>query len=274
MGALPNLIIVGAMKCGTTSLHQYLNVHPEIGMSSPKEVNFFSGECSGESLEWYCSRFDPAAKIRGESSQNYSKAHHPMYAGAPQRMSQVIPDCKIIYLVRDPIERYLSHLVENYIGETKRDRAWNIENDHYLKTGMYHYQLGFFLEYFCKEQVLVVELEELSQNRISTMNGIFDFLGVPRFTDDKAFDFVSNENGVGIAPPSIQRSAVYRAARKIAPDLTHKILQLPMVRKHAFPGSLKQDLSLAEREQLAAKFRPDVDKLRELLGRDFPHWSV
>ncbi len=67
--ALPNLIIVGGLKCGTTSIHHYLGLHPEVQMSKPKELNFFVEELNWDlGLDWYASRFDGRSAVRGESS--------------------------------------------------------------------------------------------------------------------------------------------------------------------------------------------------------------
>lgn len=273
-GALPNLIVIGAMKCGTTSLHEYLDRHPEIGMSDPKEVNFFSGEYADRSLDWYMALFDPNKSIRGESSQNYSKGHHPLYGGAPARMAELVPNAKLIYLVRDPIERYRSHLVENFIGEPDDDVRWNWENDHYVKTGLYHFQIGFFLEYFPLDQILVVDLDDLQTHRLRTMNEIFEFLGVSSVNDPGLFEFVSNTSDETVAPWRIQRNLAYRAANRVAPQLTDRLMRNRIVADTLLAGGKKKRLSEAELAALAARFKPDVDALRELLGRDFPTWSV
>lgn len=104
-GALPNLVVIGAMKCGTTSLHHYLDVHPDIAMSQAKELNFFFGDdADGESgdaevrswhngnwhrgVEWYAAQFDAGAPVRGEASPGYTSPAHPEVAG---RMAAIIP---------------------------------------------------------------------------------------------------------------------------------------------------------------------------------------
>ena len=69
-GLAPNLIVIGGLKCGTTSLHHYLNLHPQIAMSRPKELNFFVAELNWElGSEWYASHFERDAEIRGETSR-------------------------------------------------------------------------------------------------------------------------------------------------------------------------------------------------------------
>src|SRR5205085_12476815 len=72
-GALPNLIVIGAQKCGTSGLHYYLSLHPEISVSTPKELNFFIAERNWPlGLDWYRSHFDAEARVRSEASPNYS----------------------------------------------------------------------------------------------------------------------------------------------------------------------------------------------------------
>src|ERR687894_2292944 len=71
--ALPNLIVIGAQKCGTSVLHYYLSLHPEVSMSRPKELNFFIEERNWpRGLDWYKSQFDGDARVRGEASPNYT----------------------------------------------------------------------------------------------------------------------------------------------------------------------------------------------------------
>jgi hypothetical protein len=96
--ALPNLVVIGAMKCGTTSLHHYLDLHPEISMSRPKELNFFIGDDGGpgdwrggtwrRGTAWYAQHFEPAAPVRGEVSPGYTSPSFPYEAG---RMAAVVP---------------------------------------------------------------------------------------------------------------------------------------------------------------------------------------
>ncbi len=84
-GALPNLIVIGGLKCGTTSLHHYLNLHPEIGMSRPKELNFFVEELNWElGADWYRGHFPADVAVRGETSPHYT--NRPRFEGVAERM--------------------------------------------------------------------------------------------------------------------------------------------------------------------------------------------
>jgi hypothetical protein len=84
---LPNLIVIGAQKCGTTSLHYYLSLHPEIAMSRTKELHFFSRRWR-RGLRWYERQFRDPAPIRGESSPSY--AFYPVWRDVPERMAEVV----------------------------------------------------------------------------------------------------------------------------------------------------------------------------------------
>ena len=87
---LPNLIIIGGLKCGTTSIHHYLGLHPEIQMSKPKELNFFVEELNWDlGLDWYASRFDDRFEVRGESSPHYTNL--PRFEGVAERIQRALP---------------------------------------------------------------------------------------------------------------------------------------------------------------------------------------
>src|SRR5687767_4299497 len=99
-GALPNLVVIGGLKCGTTSLHHYLNLHPEVEMSRPKELNFFVAELNWPlGPEWYASHFSGGTSVRGESSPHYT--NRPRFEGVAERMRSVLTDARLVYMVRD-----------------------------------------------------------------------------------------------------------------------------------------------------------------------------
>lgn len=272
--ALPNLVIIGAMKCGTTSLNDYLALHPQIQMAAAKEINWFCGENSHQSLDWYRAQFDASFAVRGEASQNYSKAHYPLYQGAPQRMAALIPDAKLIYLVRDPIERYRSHVVENYVGETSETLTEIEDMGHVFQVGRYAFQLRFFLDHFPIEQVLVVDSDDLQQQRFATMNRIFAFLGLDGLNDPAIFDFKVNTNASKGIPTRLQSSLAYRAARKLAPFDLDGLLSRPAISRHMFPGLEKPSMSREEIDQLCERYAADVADLRALTGLSFSGWQV
>lgn len=273
MGCLPNLVVVGAMKCGTTSLHDYLDLHPSIGMSRPKEVNFFAGGNSRQTLEWYSSLFDEQYKVRGESSQNYSKRHHPHFVGAFSRMFEAIPKSKLIYVVRDPIERYKSHLAYNYFNETVVTNEFNHRIDHYMKTGLYHYQLLEMIKFYDISQILVVDVSKLRSKRHRTLNEIFNFLNVEELPDDGRFDFERNKHEEARVPKRVRTKLAVRAASKVAPELTRRMLTSGPIGERIRKNGMKQ-LEPAREMELRDLYHEDTEKLRRLLGQKFETWSV
>ena len=108
--ARPNLFVIGAMKSGTTTLHEYLGSHPEICMSDRKEPGYFVEEYGwSNGVDWYLRQFsgDGKEKYLGESTTDYTKL--PRFKGVARRIAEFNPGAKIMYLLRDPIERTISH---------------------------------------------------------------------------------------------------------------------------------------------------------------------
>lgn len=189
--ALPNLIVIGAMKCGTTSLHNYLDQHPEITMAEEKEINYFVPQYhSDKPVEWYTGHFDEHARYRGEASQNYSKRHLVNEVAAS--MHKLIPDVKLIYIIRNPVKRFLSH-VHEAISQEYRDRNYDpnddedLEGSNFTLTGRYFYQLEPFLKYFQSDQVKIMLLEDLKDKPLQTMNDTFRWLGLKELNENQMF---------------------------------------------------------------------------------------
>jgi hypothetical protein len=272
-GALPNLIIIGAQKCGTSGLHYYLSLHPEIAMSRPKELNFFIAERNWpRGIEWYARHFDPGAPIRGEASPNYTA--YPQHMGVPGRMAQVVPDAKLIYIVRDPLDRIAAHWVHNYAK--RRERGGVAEtithpNTSYLSRSRYFMQINRFLEHYPIEQVLVVDQDDLRDDRAQTLRDIFRFCGAdPAFRHPK-FDQIRHSSArkrratrLGMRIQRLSRSR--RVPRKLwlAFDVA-----LPLSKP-----ILKPDIAAELPAESLEVLRDDAERLRELTGLEFAHWSI
>jgi len=137
---LPHFIIIGAMNAGTTSLYHYLKTHPDIISSSPKEPSFFVQDRFRKGLEWYKSIFKGAGRFAFEASANYSKRH--LFPGVPKRMFKVVSEIKLIYLLRDPIERAKSHYMWGCAHGLEDREFSSVIKDHncnLIKTGQYYY---------------------------------------------------------------------------------------------------------------------------------------
>jgi hypothetical protein len=273
--ALPNLIIIGAMKCGTSSMHNYLDAHPEISMSRQKELNFFSFDRHWQRGEdWYGHHFSSAAAIRGESSPSYSK--FPKVPHVPERMRTVIPSARFIYLVRDPVARIVSHYRHRLeVGKEKRslnEALREFEGNQYIDCSRYHMQLQQYLCHFSQSQILVVGAEEMKENRHETLRDVFRFLNVDESVRSPRHDAIYHASKPhGLVRRTAEQS---RLGRKIRPYVPHSIVHWAAARgpkeREVVPPSLDRGL----REALCDYLREDVERLRTQVGRDFAQWSI
>jgi hypothetical protein len=190
---LPEVVVVGAMKCATSALHEYLDAHPDISMSDLKELNFFNGPdrpphadpdtwwVTGQwhrGLDWYAAQFDPQAPVRGESSPAYTSPSFPEVA---VRMASVVPDARLLYLVRDPVDRAVSQYAHHQRDGTERrpvEEAVLDPESQYLARSRYAERLDPFLEHFDPGQVHIVVQERLLHHRAEEMAKVYQHVGV------------------------------------------------------------------------------------------------
>jgi Sulfotransferase family len=276
--ALPNLVVIGGLKCGTTSLHHYLNLHPEIHMSRPKELNFFVAELNWPlGTDWYATHFAADVPVRGESSPHYTNL--PRFRGVADRMSTVIPEAKLIYMVREPIDRMLSHYLHNLSGGYERRplaEALADPDSAYVHRSMYALQLEPFEARFGADRVEVVSREELKADREGTMRRVFRFAGVDDAFSSPQF---SREWETGGGKRSGRFRLMDRAVR--APGLraadrwfdrlpeslrwvVERVIHDPDGREVERP-----ELPPELRERLRERFRPQTRRLEAMTGRRF-----
>jgi Sulfotransferase domain len=278
-GAMPNLIVIGGLKCGTTSLHHYLNLHPEIAMSRPKELNFFVAELNWElGPDWYASHFSPSAAVRGESSPHYTNL--PRFEGVAERMRRQLGiEVRIVYMVRDPIDRLLSHYLHNVGGgyETRpMEQVLADPDSAYVARSRYAMQVEPYLSEFGGDRVAIVSREELKDDRAATMRRAFEFLEVEAsFTSeqfDREWETGSAKSGGGFR---IMDRAVripgLRALDRNFDRLPERLRWLVerLVHDPESGAAAKPELSREFREQLEELFREDVARLEQVAGKRF-----
>lgn len=244
-GALPTFIVIGAMKSGTVSFHNYLDAHPEIGMSRPKETNFFSTpDHNGHDLRWYRKQFFGRGPQFGESTTWYTKRHER--DGVAQRMHAQFPNLRLIYLVRDPVERAVTHFLHDIskgrVTPDDFDAVFADPTTTYFQSSRYAYQLEPYLELFGRDRILVITSEDLRDERVATLQRVFAFLGVDASFTTPTFDVVHHRT---VDKPSIGTDLVARL-----------------------------QLSPEQRAFVADALRDDIDRFRALVGDDFARWSL
>lgn len=272
---LPNLVVIGAMKCGTTSLHQYLGQHPDIAMSKVKEVNFFLEGHWGKGARWYESHFDGSATFRGESSTSYTK--YPQRPGVPARMHSVLPDAKLIYILRDPIERTISHYLHAY-HRSREERPLaealrSLADNPYIDPSRYHMQLERYLDHYPLSQILVLTTEDLRENPALTLDRAVEFIGASPFRFE-ALGKANVSEQRGRNNPLGRLSETYRAkrfARRVPQPAIElvKFVNARLSRKVRRPR-----LDPDTRHTLTEFLREDVTRLRALTGYPLEKWSV
>ncbi len=266
---LPNLVIIGAMKCGTSSLHSYLNVHPDVHMSVTKELDFFIEEKNwSQGLRWYESQFTIPAKIVGESSPNYTKC--TLFKGVPERMHRVIPDAKLIYLVRDPVERILSQYVHmvaaGYETRSFAEALKDLSNNEYVDNSRYFFQVSQFLQRYAPERILVVAAEDLTGRRSLALREVFSFLGVDADFSHSAFSREHHKSSDKRQRTALGRlvskaSRLSPLARRLAPGLVERQIDRPTI-----------DDSL--RRRLYDLLCEDLEGVRAFSRHPLPQWGA
>jgi hypothetical protein len=278
---LPNFIIIGAQKCGTSSLHTYLDEHPDIQMSTEKEVQYFSEEWRWEQgLEWYQNRFPEGPGLKGEASPQYT--WYPYCDKSAERMAALLPDIKLIYMVRDPITRMASQY-QDWVAQfwergSFEEAMENIDEwpHRYRVTSSYWYQLQHYLKYYKPEQIKVVALEDLSKATTVTMRGILEFLEVnPDFWSQSWLER-RHTGDIKRRPHPLFQPLVSdwlrmelleprRIPRKVAYAIRHFIQRTGTPIERPNPeGQFEQ--------RLMALFRDDVNQLKQFSGQQFDRW--
>lgn len=279
------------MKSATTSLHNYLASHPSIFMSKTKEPTHF---VDGEQLKlvspglyrrgyWrdrdrYLELFATAgdATFVGESSTCYAML--PQVGGVAQRIAAFNPDSRIVYIMRDPIERVISHYWHNakWQSETRPIEKAVRDEPYYREWSHYARQLEPYLKTFGRERVRVLTLEELQADPVIQMQDLYRWLGVDA-TVAQSQPERHNETGREISAAT--RLAFLRNLR----DWRYWRAVSPMIPKPVRVMVRKMTRRVIDRRSIDTTrvveyLRPiqlaETQQLTDLLGREFPEWKT
>lgn len=289
----PNLFLVGAMKSGSSALTFHLHAHPQIFMTMrPKEPSYFVareqlkevypqmerlGLWKGE--ECYLALFKGAdnARVVGDASQNYARLNR--VTGVAERIAAFNRDARILYIMRDPVERTISHywyMVLNF-GE-RRDISEAIKRDRdYLDTSYYAMQLKPYIELFGRENVKAITSEAMRSSLIPTMQGVYEWLGVDRTFEppNKSFEVnitpeqVSQVRGLGLLH-QVKHSKLWSAIGPSVPRpiraLGNRLSVKTVKRKNVQVDKVMEFLRPIQQNQ--------TSELADLLGRGFTEWTT
>lgn len=293
---MPNFLIIGAAKAGTTSLYGYLEQHPQVYMSSIKEPRFFALE--GEKLDFrgpaqsinhtsvttlaeYSQLFEEATAQTaiGEASTVYLS--HPK---AAERIKHYIPDVKLIAVLRDPAERAFSsylHLVRDgyetlSFAEALEAEPVRIKENwqplwYYKERGFYYRQLQKYFKLFEPEQIQIYLYEDLAKNGTGVTQDISRFLGInDNFTPD-----LTRKNVSGIPKNRFLQNLLTRKnpLKSILKPLLPESLRQSIVQNVSQRNlGAKPTLSPQTRQNLIAIYREDILQLQDFIQRDLSSW--
>jgi hypothetical protein len=294
---MPNFLIIGAMKAGTTALYSYLKQHPEIYMSPVKEPNFFAFESerlnfsapqdkkginrtSITSIDSYRALFlgVTSEKAIGEASHWY--LYSPK---APGRIQHHVPKMKLIVVLRDPVERAYSqflHFIRDGqepltdFARALQEEETRIRNNwafgRYASRGFYHAQLKRYLDAFDRSQIKIYLYEDFGADAAGVLRDTFRFLGV----DDTYLPEMSVRPNVSGVPNNRALHALLTRPKRIKtilkPYLPPSMLRYASeLRDHNLDKpQLEQDV----RRQMVEMYREDILKLQDVIDRDLSKW--
>ncbi len=268
---LPSFVVIGAMKCATTTLAVQLAAQEGVYISDPKEPNFFSDdEIYARGLAWYESLFDGAAGARhiGEASTHYTKL--PTYPRTLERFRAALPDVKLVYVMRHPIDRVVSQYMHEWsqrvisgpIDDELASNPWIID------YGRYAMQIGPWLDAYGPDRILPVFNERLRVQPQAELERVCAFLG---FAGTPTWVEAGDQN---VSERRLRKSPL-RDAVLNAPGLKQ-------IRKGLIPRSLRDraknlwrmkqrpELSPAVRDMLETLYDDDLKQLSTLLGLASP----
>lgn len=280
------------MKSGTTYLNGLLHSHPDIFMSHPEEPSYFVDpdilredwpymwdKGYWKSEENYLQLFDAAngETWLGEASTNYTKL--PRVDGVVERLQSFNPDARLIYLMRDPIERTISHYwhMVRYHYEPRKPMRAITEDDQFVAVSNYPMQLKPYIEAFGSERVLAITYEELVANARQVLPRVFEWLGIDSDIELTEADRPKHVTPDSVEMPSgtgllyrIKTSDLYQAVHRFMPNRLRRVargLAVDETRRSEVPMDPVIDY-------LRGIQRPQVEELGQLLGRDFPEWTT
>jgi hypothetical protein len=295
----PNFFVIGAARCATDALYDYLGQHPQIYMSPVKETNYFvfygrrirfTGPGDEEALRScsIVSRAEYEAQFAGVTSEIAIGEASPWYIYCPQvaqRIAQDVRDARLVAMLRHPVDRAFSSfcMLQRDCREPERDfvRALALEKEriaagwepiwHYAAMGLYSQQLERYYTLFGRDRLRVYLYDDFSRDPLPILRDLYAFLGVdPGFVPDVSMrpnqSYVPRSRRLGLA--LMRENAARRVARAVLPWPLRRRLRETLDRLNRTRPALDPVL----RRELIALFRDDILRVQELIGRDLSHW--
>lgn len=253
--ALPDFLIIGAMKCGTSTLQAQLAAQPGVFMTTPKEPNFFSDDdVYAKGLDWYEGLFADAAPgdLKGEASTHYTKL--PTHPNALPRLAAVLTAPRLIYMIRDPVDRTVSHYIHEWsMGVMSGDMGAALDQHPELTAySRYAMQIAPWADAFGRDSIHMVSLEAMRQDPQATLSEVGRFLGLP-----EAPVWQDEQARVNVSAERIRRFPLYGL---IVDNPVATALRRALV-PQGLRDAIKRRLQMRERPELPADRRRELETL-------------
>lgn len=268
-----NFIILGAQKCGTTSLAFKLSEHPKLEMLSQKETNFFSNTANWQKeLPNYIELFpsqDPN-KFYFEASTNYT--FYPFKnLNIWNSIFEYNANMKFIYIVRNPVDRIKSSYIHSYErGFLKSSLDDSIRHDSFLiTTTRYYTQIKPFIEIFGRENILVIDFEDLVSNTALTLQTICSFLGISahHFKTMTIPHFNSTRINKKTHHKYDKLNFFQKCTRKFLPRIWRILISRTWILTDIKISSESKEIILRLLEN-------DINQISKIMGKDLTHWKT
>ncbi len=275
-----DFMIIGAMKSGTTTLSQILSMHPEVCFCETKEPHYFSKSPDWrKDLEDYKSLYHPTNnQICGEASTTYT-CYPEFNKDVWQVLYDFNPKLKFIYIMRDPVDRIVSHYMHNYLrGYTSEAFEKDIvKKSTYINRTRYFLQIKPYIERFGQEQILLLTFEEFIADKKATLNKIAHFLDIDASKFGE-FDNIYANKSVGSSKKNvkIENLANNSLVKTIKPLLPKKIIKITTDILYGLTKrnlDVKPDVSETMKQVIYDLLILDVIEIEKLMGRKITEWK-
>jgi len=265
---LVDFMLIGAQKSGTTSLSYQLAQHPQISFCKHKEPGYFSRSDDWVvTLDQYHALYDYSpGKIYGEGSTNYTWLSK--YPETASRLHEYNPNLKLIYIMRQPVERIISHYTHHLLrARTRYEKEKEVfEIPEYINHSRYALQIKPYLELFPKENILLMLFEEYINRPLESLHQIAYHLGI----DGVGFDEVD------LSPQyqTLERTGDKKIKKwltpisRLFPVKIRNALRAPFV----YPLESKIEFPIQTKKLLWRFVENDVDEIEQIMGRTLPAW--
>lgn len=282
-GHFPDVLLIGAQKSGTTSLAYLLDQHPSISVSDPKEPHFFTQNFSN-GKEWYKQRFNSGNEsICIDASTSYSmapikrKKFKEYHDGVPKKVYEFNPHAKLIYILRNPVERIYSGYWHDFRVGRNRSKSFSelIRDPNYIHMDIsdYYNQIQLWLQYYPLENFLFLKFEDFKRDYDNTIKKCFDFLGLDYY---KAH--LGSPKNQSYYPSFMAKQlnsfSKNLAVTKVKRYIPNSILPKKLIHKLKKGKKEIPEMEIQDKEYLYSYFLQSNKKLEKITGLPLNDWGI